>query len=517
MADKAPHQICFAARKIVAPTGDVLTSVSPTETRLDSVAAPPTAGHEKIPSPAAPLEDLAPTTRPPGTAAEPSRNPKRQSGFAKTVGGLTTVNGAIFLAALLTGPLQAHALGPTGRGEVAEVLVPISIAGVVGEFGLGVFAQREVARGRSGGVLLGTVGAIMFVIGLIVALGAHPLALVLVGHRQPVEKLLTLGLVLLPLGLLGNLAGGMCAGLQKWGAYSLSRIIPSVGAALAMLILFLSGSLSVETAVVLSFVLGGAALIPLLLSLRNEGRLRFDRSVAREGLRFGGKAWLGTLIGAATSQIGLLLMIGIAGPRQVGLYAVAANVAGSTDMLSTSVYGAIFPRIAVGEHDLAARASRMTILFVGSVSLVAALAAPFVVPLVFGGAFTAAVPMVELLLIVTVTSAASTVMAAALTSAGRPGVLTISDGLGLTLTVPALVLLLPVLGGVGAALGTACASTVVLGYLLFWCNRTFAIPARHFILVRRSDIAWAWSHVRPYVRRLPMRSSARLAALRARA
>jgi O-antigen/teichoic acid export membrane protein len=427
-------------------------------------------------------------------APQPSR-------LARTIGGLASVNGAMFAAAMITGPAQAHALGPVGRGEIAEILVPISLGSIVMELGLGVYAMREAARGRSPGVLLGTMGTLLLLLGGLAAICAEPVATALVGHRQPVHSLLIVGLLLLPLGLLSNLAGGICAGLELWRAYSLSRLIPSVGAAIGMVVLLALGALTVESVAVLSFVLGGLALVPLLVGLRGRGAVRFERAVATEGVRYGTKAWLGTLIGTANVQLGQLVTISVAGPATVGLLAVASNVAGSTDMLSSSVFGAIFPRVASGDNALAARAVRMTVLLVGAVSLAAGLSAPILVPLVFGSSFGPSVPIVELLLVATVLSAASNVFAAVLNGAGRPGLLAIGDAMMLAISIPGLIVLLPLLGGIGAALAYLGASLVVFVYLLFWCSRVSSIRCREWITFQRRDLQWLWARIGPVLTR----------------
>jgi len=431
--------------------------------------------------------------------------PVQKSQFARTVGGLATMNGALFVAALVTGPLQAHALGPTGRGEVADILVPTSLTAIIAEFGLGTYAMREAARGRPSGVLLGTIGSMLFAIGLLVAVASEGLAALLVGHRHPVFALLTIGFMLVPVGLLTNLAVGMCAGLQRWRAYSLARLIPPIGTAVLVGGLFVAGWVSVTTVAALSFLLGALALIPVLVAVRDGGPVRFDRTVAREGLSFGFRYWLGSLLGTTSSQIGMLVMIRLAGPAQVGLYVVAQNVAGSTDMVSSAVFGAIFPRVANGDHELAARACRMTILIVGAVSVVGAVAAPIALPIVFGPRFQGSVELVEILLFATVASAASTVLGSFLTAAGRPGILAFDDIIALALGVPGLIVILPLLGVLGAALVMAISAAVGLSILLFFSSRVGGIPMWRFIVVGPADLAWAWDRVPRRFKALPVR------------
>lgn len=449
-------------------------------------------------------------------ASSPEESQESRSAFGRTVASLASVNVAVFAAALITGPLQGHALGPTGRGEVAEVLVPMSLASVLGEFGLGMFATREAARGRSVGLLLGTVGGIFLIVGAAIGLSSNVLATLIVGHREPVHHLLMIGFILVPLGLLGNLTSGMCGGLQKWRAYNLSRLIPPVGAGVAMLILFVLGSLTVTTAVCVTFVMSGLALVPLLWALRGGGRLRFQASLAREGVRFGSKSWLSTLLGSTATQVLQLMMIAFVGPLQLGLFATAINVASSGDMLSTSVASAIFPRVATGDHALTARAARVTILLVGSCCVIVGLVSPLLLPLAFGQHFRGSVPMVEILLVAIVATAASSIYGAALLGAGRPGITLAGDALCLTVLASCLVLLLPTIGGIGAAVAYSTGLMAVTIYLIYWCHRLFKIPARDLVLANRTDLRWSANQIISALRRLPVLSALVPARVRTR-
>jgi O-antigen/teichoic acid export membrane protein len=89
---------------------------------------------------------------------------------------LTLVNLAYTLAALVTSPLQAHALGPQGRGELAAVTVVLGLVGALGDLGLGAYAVRESARGRAVRTLVGSVGGQLLVLGIVYALAAPIIA-----------------------------------------------------------------------------------------------------------------------------------------------------------------------------------------------------------------------------------------------------------------------------------------------------------------------------------------------------
>ena len=110
-------------------------------------------------------------------AAEPATKTSRLGSVTRN---LTLVNVSFTLAALVTSPLQARALGPSGRGELAAVLVVTGLLGLLGDFGLGAYVVRESARGTPLRRLVGSVGPQMLALGLLYAV-AGPFLVVCLG------------------------------------------------------------------------------------------------------------------------------------------------------------------------------------------------------------------------------------------------------------------------------------------------------------------------------------------------
>src|SRR2546423_15340440 len=90
--------------------------------------------------------------------AAPTRRPRRS--LAGVAGRLALTNGVITAMGLITGPLQARALGPAGRGTLAAIAVPLSMTPWIFGLGLTAFATTEAARMRSRGELVGTLSAL---------------------------------------------------------------------------------------------------------------------------------------------------------------------------------------------------------------------------------------------------------------------------------------------------------------------------------------------------------------------
>lgn len=219
----------------------------------------------------------------------------RRDRLSGVVGRLTTTNIVVTIAGLITAPLQARALGPDGRGTLAAIVVPVSLAPWIAGLGLGVFAMREAARGRSTGELVGTFGAASLLIGAVVAALAVPIAGFLAEGRETVFLFLVIGLLLVPIALVADILWRVATGLEQWNRVIVVRLIPPVSGSLAIVVLFIADALTVSSAAIVALGGGLLSIVPLIAVLREAAPLRLSRSLAAEGFGFGSKAWLTTL------------------------------------------------------------------------------------------------------------------------------------------------------------------------------------------------------------------------------
>jgi O-antigen/teichoic acid export membrane protein len=105
-----------------------------------------------------------------------------------------------------------------------------------------------------------------------------------------------------------------------------------------------------------------------------------------------------------------------------------------------------------------------------------ALAAPFVIPLLYGPAFLPAVPAAQLLCVGLVGEGLGGVVTAFLYGTGRPGLNSMATAAGLATTVCLDLLLIPRHGLLGAAIAS-CAAYAVTTVALLACFRLVTRPA----------------------------------------
>jgi O-antigen/teichoic acid export membrane protein len=203
---------------------------------------------------------------------------------------------------------------------------------------------------------------------------------------------------------------------------------------------------------------------------------------------YGARSLPGVLAVLLNGRLDQLLMVALSSARELGLYAVAVTLAGAPGRVIGALASAIFPRVAAGEVELVARASRLSLAATLVVSvLVAAISYPTLL-LLFGSEFVASMPMVLILLVSGLPAAGSLVLGYSLRSLGRPGTVSAVDAFGLAITIPGALVLIPWLGGVGAAIVTLSANLVIFLGLLATTQRILGLTRREYLRVGPEEI-----------------------------
>ena len=390
----------------------------------------------------------------------------------------------------VSSPIAAHELGPAGRGRLAAVTVPFVWWPVILSVGLPVFAARTAAKADATerGKLVGTLVAASLVLGALGLLIGIFLSPVLAPHDRLVQRLVFVGFCLLPAFLVANVCVGVISGIEAWRLVTALKVTPQAIIVSGYVVLLLLHRFTVEAAAIV--VYGGTLLswLPAIWGAVRGVPLRFDRSLLREGVEFGSRAWIGTLSSWANNRLDQLLMIPLASERQLGLYSVAVTLTGLDALLLSALATVVGPSIARGNHDLVARAVRFTIFTDACFCLACAAGFPLLIPLAFGHAFEASLPMCYVLLASSIPGAAVTVLGPVLQSAGYPGIPAIGEAVALAFTVIGLILLLPPLGGLGAAIVSVVAYGTSFSIQAMAVRRRLGIPIKDLVLFRPNDV-----------------------------
>ena len=153
----------------------------------------------------------------------------------------------------------------------------------------------------------------------------------------------------------------------------------------------------------------------------------FRISLAREGITFGLKSWLGGLAQMANARLDQLLMITAVPPRQLGLYAVATTIAEGSGLVTGAISPPLMTRVSSGEIDLMARAVRITVILTIGLNIVFAVATPALILVLFGSDFRAAIPITMVLLVASVPLGAGMVLSTALQADNAPVIPSVAE------------------------------------------------------------------------------------------
>ena len=427
----------------------------------------------------------------------------RDQGRRGQLKGVTSSFGAnvtVALIGLATGPILARALGPSGRGELAVIVLVLTLAPVLGDSGVGAWISRRRALGDAREHLLATAAVVMTPLVLLGMAAAAPLSRLLGQGRPVVEHWLLLLLLLLPLLSAAQLLVAYAWAEGRWTQYALAKALAGVLPAGAYVVLVVTSSLTVNTAA--AAVVGGALLAnaPMLFGLRLRALVTTRRQVAAAG-RFGAANWLGSVALLGTLRADQIFLSVGASSAQLGFYAVATTLSGVPLILAASTSPMIAPSVARGDLRAFAFLSRITIGGVVVLSFVTAIVAPFVVPAVFGAAFEPAVVMTCLLVLANGFVAGNSMFAAALAASGRPGLASIAHGTGLALTAALCPILIPRYGASGAALASIIAYGSVFGVLLWQVRHVLHLGTRTVAWPTRVDVRSACTELRLRLRR----------------
>ncbi len=239
-----------------------------------------------------------------------------------------------------------------------------------------------------------------------------------------------------------------------------------------------------------------------------QGRLRLDRTVFNASLRYGMQLHPGNIAQFLNYRLDVLLIGFFLAPLQVGLYVTATNLTEIIWEIPHSIRTVLLHRVSAqtDEHahdELTAQVTRVTFALVGVICVLVSLLSYPMIRILYGQAYLPAAPALILLMPGVWALSLGKLLAIHLAGAGRPKVGTVAAVASLAATLALDLLLIPIMGILGAAIASSLAymvSTVIIvrAYTLA-TGQSLADVA----VMRPAD----WRTLRTYLRALPRRST----------
>ena len=425
-----------------------------------------------------------------------------QSNLAPRAGGVKTIGSTIGYRLLIqmlnagTGILTARMLQPAGRGELAVITLWSGLIAGLTTLGLPnslIYHLRTFPEKSS--KLVASAVSINFIVSLLACLISVfwiPTWL----RQYPLWAIRAAQWFLIVTPLIST-TSVLRGALEATGAFSVSNIIQLLTPAitLAMLLAFLF-SHHFNT-----FTAGFAYIItavPTFVIICWHARVFFKHRVppgfpdSQMLLSYGLRSYGIDLLGTLALQVDQVLVVRFLAPADLGLYVVTLSLSRMLNIFQNSVVMVLFPRAAgrtpLEALELTSRAASVSLLVTGLSAVGVAVAGPFLLGIFYGKAYTRSSTSLRILLLEVTLSGCVFVLAQAFMALGRPGIVTILEAFGLSLSIPLMVVLIPRLGIDGAALSLLISTCLRFVFLYISFPLILRVPTPNLI-PRRKDLA----------------------------
>jgi len=402
------------------------------------------------------------------------------SDFVHKVVEMLATRIALILIGLITSVIVTRILGPHGRGLYAVALLVGTLGVQFGNLGLHASNTYSVARDR--GLLPTLVGNTLimsFAFGSSLFMGAwaffkyYP-------HWAPIQGLLlALALSYIPFGLAYLLLQNLLLGIQEVRTYNkieLTAAILNVGIT-CVLIVF--RAVYVETIFFSVLIVMAISFLWLLFYFKQRFHFSFTPSYAlfQGNIRYGLKAYFAALFAFLVIRVDLLMVQYILGPDQAGYYSIAIGLSDLVFMLPVIFGTILFPKVSALPtrqerweltKDVALLTGLVMLILVVSISLIA----KPLIPLLYGRAFSPAVPAFQWLMPGIFFLGIEVVIVQFLNSMGFPIRVVYIWGFATLLNIGMNLFVIEKYGIIGAAVVSSLSYLIVFALIMVMIQRT---------------------------------------------
>jgi O-antigen/teichoic acid export membrane protein len=398
----------------------------------------------------------------------------RRPELGRSIARTAAFNIAATGTAGLGGVLLARLLGPTIRGEYAAITAWFGVALIVGQIGQPAALCFYVAKDpRKANEYVATSRAMTLATGTL-ALAIGLLIAPVLAHGQPD---VTLGYrIIFSTSIVAFVSASYTSSLQardlnRWNLVRTSQ--PALGLVMIIAVWKLhllnleNALLTVTATMVIQFVWAYSCCRQTGLA-PGHANFRLIRPLAKYGA---------TQIAALTpatlnAQLDQLVLSQTVPAAELGRYAVAVSLTLLPLPLVSAIGYVAFPRLAAQKESMAATNRLQRLAVVGAAGMAAAVIVPlavaayWLVPIIFGARYSGAVPLIWILTPGAIFLACGQVLGDLLRGRNRPMVVAMAQGIAAIFTVTLLIVLLPIIGIYGAAIATSVAYGVALASML---------------------------------------------------
>ncbi len=394
-----------------------------------------------------------------------------------------------------TGIVTARTLGPAGRGELAAMILwPLFLANVttLGVPSSLIFHLRHDREERATLVSNG------FLIALVLGFAAAAAGKIFLPwwlhqYSPAVIQAAVWFLITVPICSATLVGRASLEASHDFTASNAIQILTPLITLIGLIVFVAMGKINSFTAA-LAYI---AACVPAFFYMFGRvarsglrpGRIRLDRM--RQILGYGLRSYGIDLLGTLALQVDQVLVVSLLSASAMGSYVVILSLSRMLNVFQTSVVMVLFPKAAGLPPEKVLEMTGHSVRVSGLVTAVCGafvvLTGPTVLRILYGPEYAGAAGALRLLVLEAVLSGITFVLAQAFMALNRPGVVTLLQAIGLSLSVPMMLLLIPRYGIYGAAIALL---TSTVARLVFVCAgfRLFLKTSPPSLLPVRSDM-----------------------------
>jgi O-antigen/teichoic acid export membrane protein len=366
-----------------------------------------------------------------------------------------------------TGILTARMLLPAGRGELAAMILwPLFVASVTT---LGVPSsliyhmrnrpeerERLIANGLLMATALGSVAAVVAALILPWWLRQYSASIIHAAEWF---------LITVPICSMTLAGRAILEASDEFSASNAIQILTPFATLVGLLAFLAFHRLNPYTAAI-AYI---AASIPtfglMIVQVRRGGfnRLGCSAAVMKLMVGYGVRSYGIDLLGTLALQVDQVLVVSLLTPSAMGSYVVILSLSRMLNLFQNSVVMVLFPKAAGRSREeviaLTGRSARISGLVTALCGIFVSFTGPTLLRILYGKEYVGAVGALRVLVLEVLLSGVTFVLAQAFLALGRPGVVTILQAIGLSLSIPMMLLLIPRYGIYGAAV-SLLASTI---------------------------------------------------------
>lgn len=396
--------------------------------------------------------------------------------------------------------LLARTLGPEGRGQYAVALL---LATSLGKFlNLGVAPANVYFLGRNQvSIYTALVASIrmwwkLSVIGIIIATLIIWLQAKTWFPNTPTQ-LLFFSLLIFPTSLLQAYIISLLQGIQDFKRYNIILLITPIITLFTTIVLVLFVNQKIVGALIATIIGSFSGLfcsLMIILNYSSRFNFNYDKKYEFICLNYGFKAHLSNILAFINYKADIFMVNLYLPTSDVGIYVVAINLAEQLWILSNATSTIILPRLASLYHNelerkrLTPSIARLVFIVTLLGAIILAAFSKILVTVLFGPEFIKAVNAIFGLLPGIVIFSLSRILSNDIAARGHPELNTYASILILFINIVANVVLIPLMGILGAAIATSIAYIANALFKLFIYSYLSGNQLWEPLLIKRSDI-----------------------------